>query len=366
MTLYKQLIISLLFIINFSLCRSKDGHKIPDVAVQKISETNLHKFIPAGVTACGFLYHRFNESKYPSTNISTSLFEKQLEYLKHNDIPVITLGGLLTLKIDDPAQKKYVIITIDDAFDSFYRNGFPLLKKFGYKATLFINTETVGSGDYLDWAELKEIMDYGIEIGNHTHSHDYFLNINSGKRAESFRSNILQAQNLIKEKLSYKPVVFAYPYGEYDQNMKQIIQELGFQIAAAQNSGVISSYSDQYALPRFPMTDLYGKLESFKEKVNMNPLPVIEVLPEVTIPVHNPPTLTIQFMDLGFDLERLQCFIQGSDCEINIVDRDLISIRLTAKSPLKNRRHLYTITIPDENTGEWYWFSHQWIFPDKH
>jgi len=366
MTIHKYFIISFLSIITLSYCRIKDKHSETAKIDQSSKNTNKNEqLLPPHVNACGFLYHRFNESKYPSTNISTALFEEQLIYLIQNNIPVITLGQLLNLNENKETKNKYVIITIDDAFNSFYKYGFPILKKYGVKGTLFINTETVGSGDYLGWNELQDLLEYGIEIGNHTHSHDYFLNIDDSRRSDIFKSDVQKAQKLIKERLNFEPMVFAYPYGEYDLEMQKVIRDLGFRIATAQNSGVISNHSDPLALPRFPMTDNYGKLESFKEKVRMNPLPVVKVLPNRTIPFENPPTLNIQFMNQNFDLERLQCFIQGSECKIKILDKQLISIQITAIGPLKNRRHLYTITIPDKQTSEWYWFSHQWVFPDK-
>ena len=315
------------------------------------------------VTANCFLYHRFNEGKYPSTNISASLFEDQLKYLIGNKIPVITLGDLFRLAPDDNKPDRYAILTIDDAFKSFYRYGFPLLKKYDLKATLFVNTETIGSGDYLNWDELKQLLEYGIEIGNHTHSHAYFLNEPPGQRAEIFRKDVVQAQDIFKNHLNFSCVVFAYPFGEYDSDMKNVINELGFLGAAAQNSGVISEFSDPFALPRFPMTDQFGQIARFIEKVDMNPLPVVEITPATTIPDINPPTLRIQFKDMDFDLGRIQCFIQGSDYQLTVLDPQSVTIEIKATETLGGRRHLYTITIPQKDTSKWYWFSHQWVFP---
>jgi len=317
------------------------------------------------VTANCFLYHRFDEMKYPSTSISSSLFEAQLKYLVEHDLSVITLGELFQMKPENGQTDRFVILTIDDAFKSFYRYGFPILKKHRLKATLFVNTETIGSGDYLDWKELKELLDYGIEIGNHTHSHDYFLNLPEGNRDVIFRDDVNRAQDLFRNRFNYNCTVFAYPFGEYDSAMKEVIRDLGFQGAAAQNSGVISPYSDPFSLPRFPMTDRYGQLNSFIEKVNMNALPVVEIFPAGTIPENNPPTLKIRLNDLDFDFNRLQCFIQGGECLLSVTGQDQVEIEIKSAVALTGRRHLYTLTIPQKRTSEWYWFSHQWIFPDK-
>jgi peptidoglycan/xylan/chitin deacetylase (PgdA/CDA1 family) len=228
-----------------------------------------------------------------------------------------------------------------------------------------VNTETIGSGDYLSWDELRELRNYGIEIGNHTHSHAYFLNEPPEVRRDKFIQDVSLAQKLIKEKLDFSPVVFAYPFGEFDNGMREAMIEMRFQGAAAQNSGVISEYSDPFALPRFPMTDAYGQMQGFIEKVKMNPLPVVEIVPETTIPETNPPVLTIVFPNRGFDLDRLQCFIQGGESRMEISEDDSLRIRIIASRPLQNRRHLYTITVPHKTTNEWYWYSHQWVFPEN-
>jgi peptidoglycan/xylan/chitin deacetylase (PgdA/CDA1 family) len=363
---YIKLIFSVIIIIFFIACRSgenkNDNQGSPPGSKLQASLKSIKKI---RVTANGFLYHRFNESKYPSTNISTSLFEDQLKYLVRNEIPVITLGELLIMAEPIGGKTRYVIISIDDAFKSFYHHGFPLLKKYGLKATLFVNTETIGSGDYMNWDELREILEYGIEIGNHTHSHAYFLNDPPEIRVEKFKEDVNLAQRIFKEHLNHTCRVFAYPFGEYDSGMKNIIREMGFDGAAAQNSGVISEFADPYALPRFPMTDQFGQIASFIEKVNMNPLPVIEIIPSSTLPDNNPPTLRIRFDNLDFDLQRLQCFIQGGECRLTVLDCESISIEIKAQNKLTNRRHLYTITIPQKSSSQWYWFSHQWIFPER-
>jgi hypothetical protein len=216
----------------------------------------------------------------------------------------------------------------------------------------------------MSWDQLKEVSQYGVEIGNHSHSHGYFLNYPDSLRKEKFRMDVEKAHQLIRTHLDLLPRVFAYPYGEFDTSMQQVIVDLGFTCAAAQNSGVISRYSDPFALPRFPMTNFYGKMDQFGEKLKTEPLPVFKTIPEITLSVDNPPELTIYFDPGGLDINRLQCFIQGSDCRI--IDMNLTDkfIKIIAKDPLKNRRHLYTVTIPSARSGVWYWYSHQWIFPE--
>src|SRR5690606_5838390 len=96
-----------------------------------------------------FVYHRFDDDRYPTTNINTGDFKVHLQYLKDHDYAVMSLGQALDYLKNPGEKKKVAVITIDDGYKSFYENGWPLLKKYGYPATLFINTSTVGSGSYM-------------------------------------------------------------------------------------------------------------------------------------------------------------------------------------------------------------------------
>ena len=114
------------------------------------------------------VYHRFNDERFPSTNTTLEQFEEQIQYLKSNKYKFVTLTELI---INPKMNDKSIAITVDDAYQSFYEFGFPVLKKYNIPATLFLSTETVGSSEHLDWTQLKELSSYGIDIQNHTHSH---------------------------------------------------------------------------------------------------------------------------------------------------------------------------------------------------
>ncbi len=311
-----------------------------------------------------FVYHRIGDERYPSTNTTISDFEAQLKYLKDNDYTVVTLSEALSNSFPN-SVKNVVVLTIDDAFKSFYQHGFPLLKKYGLKATLFINTETIGGSSYMDEDEIKEVMGYGLEIGNHSHSHDYFLNINKKERYSRFQEDISLSQKIFQQLFNKAPSVFAYPYGEFDTEMKDIIKKEGFVAAVAQNSGVICQQSDQFALPRFPMSTAFSK--SFKEKVDMNPLDIksISTNNHFWNSTNNKPTLKVGVIENELKLNQLQCFIQGSPCTLSKKELEdhQIEIELTPVNPLTRRRTLYTVTVPDSKNN-WYWFSYLWINPD--
>lgn len=311
-----------------------------------------------------FVYHRFGDARYPSTNIALKDFEAHLNYLVLNEFQVLSLSDAIDYLSSTEVAKPTVVISIDDGYKSFYQNGLPLLKKYGLPATLFINTSTVGGGDYMDWEELAEVVDEGVEIGNHTHTHRYFLNEPEASRYQSFRDEINVSQSLIKEHLSLTPTVFSYPYGEFDEMMEEAVRKAGFKGAVAQNSGVIHSKMNYFRCPRFPMSEAYSAIDQFREKSLMRALRIIRSVPEgFTLPEGMRPELALTFHGAGLRLQELQCFVQGGKCTYNLRDNNdgTFVLTLQAREPIRGRRRtMYTVTVPNGDKN-WYWYSHLWV-----
>lgn len=310
-----------------------------------------------------FVYHRVGDSRYPTTNVSIKDFEAHLAYLAKNKFQVLNFSDAIDYLQSDAPPQKTAVITVDDGYTSFFHNGLPLLKKYDMPATLFINTKTVGGGDYMDWEQLKTARASGVEIGNHTHSHDYFLNQSADSRYETFRQEIIQSQDMLSRHLGKKPVVFSYPYGEFDDRMKQIVKDAGFKAAAAQLSGVLYNGTDLFMCPRFPMAEAYSAPPRFAEKAAMRALEV--TTPSAPQPLtDNRPALTLTFKGKDIQAKRLQCFAQGSPCSCRIIRQDttgLVTVSLQAGAAIAGRRRtLYTLTAPGKKGG-WYWYSHLWI-----
>ncbi len=312
-----------------------------------------------------FVYHRFGDNRFPSTNIPLKDFQAHLNWLADHHYQVLNLSDAIDYLSNNTPAKKTAVISIDDGYKSFFENGLPLLRQHNFPATLFINTETVGAGDYMDWKQLEEAIKQKIEIGNHTHTHAYFLNKESSQRYADFEDDIKTAQQLIRRNLGITSKVFAYPYGEFDKEMKAIVKANGFIGAAAQNSGVMNNISDKYQIPRFPMSENYAKM--FDEKASMQSIRIIKKSPEGNlIPSDtNKPLLALTIDTEGLLVDQLQCFVQGGNCKINIINSTDRQMELTLQSTndiTHRRRTLYTLTVPD-SVGNWHWFSHLWINP---
>ncbi|MFT6972394.1 MAG: peptidoglycan/xylan/chitin deacetylase (PgdA/CDA1 family) [Roseivirga sp.] len=312
------------------------------------------------------VYHRFGDDRYPSTNISLATFEEQLKYLKNAGFEGVTFSDAIKKLSADSVRTKTVAITVDDGYASFYDNALPLLKQYGFTATLFINISTVGGGDFMTWAQIKSAQDQGVEIGNHTDTHPYFLDASERTRLSFFRQEVEKCQVLMTEQLGKAPIVFAYPYGEVDQGMKPILKEMGFIGAAAQNSGVMHGKTDYFQCPRFPVSESFGGLNQFKEKVEMKALKVTssEVISSGYNGSIDKPRINLEFKEEGLFLESMQCFVQGSKCAKSIqIQRDgIVKMALRPQTSLSARRTLFTITVPN-NQGNWQWYSFLWVIP---
>ena len=121
------------------------------------------------------MYHRFEENKYPSTNIRMNDFIEHLEMIKKNNIKFINPINF-EKELNNNKKQRKLLLTIDDGYRSFYDNAWPVLKKSKIPFILFVSTREVGKIGYMDWDEIREIEKYDfVEIGNHSHTHDYLI-----------------------------------------------------------------------------------------------------------------------------------------------------------------------------------------------
>ena len=227
-----------------------------------MAEDNRYFSFDKGIVT--LMYHRFNESKYPSTNIQMDIFEKQIEIIEKSDATFINPKDLDS-EFSKVHKTKLILLTIDDGFSSFYNNAWPFLKSKKIPFILFISTREVGKFGYMSWNQIREIQNSNIGvIGNHSHSHDYLVDFNNGK----IKKDIDQSIKIFKKEIGYNPTYFSYPFGEYSSDFINIIKN-NFNFAFGQHSGVIDLSKDKYQLPRFPINEKYGDLKRFKSVVKL-------------------------------------------------------------------------------------------------
>lgn len=200
-----------------------------------------------------YIYHRFNDARYPSTNISNANLRAQFEFFKQNNYEIIPLSKLVNaIKNGEKISDKWVVLTIDDGYKSFYENALPIFKEYGYTFALMVYVEASAKryGDFMSFDQIKEAAKYG-EIGYHSYAHPHMVGLNEQKLRDDFAEGL----KVFEKHMGYKPKYFAYPFGEYNDKVKKIATEYGLEVLLNQNSGAVSALSDVLDLDRTPLMD---------------------------------------------------------------------------------------------------------------
>ncbi len=301
------------------------------------------------------MYHRFNENKYPSTNIRMNIFNDQMKMIKNLGYEFYD-PKIFESQFDKIKNKKKILITIDDGFQSFYEEAWPYLKKNNIPFILFISTEPVGKNGYMNWEQILEIENSKLGIiGHHSHTHKYLIDMSD----EDFINDIEMASKIFKKKFGYVPSIFSYPFGEYSKFMKDYISKK-FTLAFGQHSGVIDLNKDKFELPRFPINEKYGDLKRFKSVINYAPLEYHSLLPkEKKINnLTNPPELVIEFFREQKNIKNISCYSNdGGEWKKTNLDFENTYMKVKFSEKFLPRRGRINCSLNDN--GTWRWFGTQ-------
>ena len=310
------------------------------------------------------MYHRFDESKYPSTNIQMDVFSEQLEIIKNEKIVFIHPKDFEKALSQNKKQRK-ILFTVDDALSSFYENAWPVLKEKKIPFILFVNTREVGSFNYMNWDQILELhKSPNVEIGNHSHSHEYLVDENSS----FIKKDIEKSIKIFEEKLGSNSKFFSYPFGEYSLAFKKIIQDLGFKYAFGQHSGVIDETKDLWELPRFPINEKYGEIKRFKTLMRTLPFKYKKVTPEdkYLLQSKNPPVITVEFYDDINNLNQINCFSNEGNkwrnSEIFFIKENILEITISEK--FIGERGRINCSLKEVN-NYWRWLGLQYVISER-
>ena len=326
----------------------------------KAEENNIKQYSnDEGILS--IIYHRFNEHKYPSTNIQMDVFYDQIKLIKDSNYQFLNPNDFKENFHKAKKQKK-ILVTIDDAFESFYKNAWPFLKKNKIPFILFVSTEPIEKNGYMTWEQIIEIEKESFTvIGHHSHSHDYLID----KSNSEFILDIEKANKLFLNNIGYVPTIFSYPFGEYSEFIRNYISK-NFKYAFGQHSGVIDLNKEKFQLPRFPINENYGKLERFESIVNTFPLEYKKLLPveKKLKKLNNPPNFQVEFFKEQKNIQNITCFSneggvwEKSNIKIN---ENILTIKF--REPFKPRRGRINCSLNDN--GKWRWFGTQFVIKEN-
>ncbi len=244
------------------------------------------------------LYHKIGKypqnAKFPGLYVAEEDFDRQIKYLKNSGYTFLTLSELKTVYDyyfggADPAVKprltgglqnlingknKYATITFDDGSKSVYSNGLKVMVANGVRGAVFMVSGLIG--ELNDWDikngenrdemlaadELKEMINYGIEIGAHTKTHPRLTRISPDKAFNEIAASKKDLENLLGININF----FAYPYGDFNEEVAALVKKAGFLGACITKTGIVKRGADFFALKRVAIrhnTDFF----KFKRKI---------------------------------------------------------------------------------------------------
>ena len=228
------------------------------------------------------MYHALVEKRTAHLNrvhITVESFKQQMEWLAAKGYQAITIDDMLKNFTEKNNGQKHCVITFDDGYLSLYKYALPLLKQYGFAATLYLTTAAVGENDFknlpslnpktlpvddkpLTWNEIKAMSDNGWAIESHSVSHAD----NSQLTAAELIHEITTSKKIIEQQLQ-KPVLhYAFPFGKYNAVSLKIIKEAGYKTAATVHAGLCTSKNNLYRLPRLEM-NADDSISSFIKKI---------------------------------------------------------------------------------------------------
>ena len=259
-------ILPLLLALNFSMCKKEQtvtekpastpppvtaaATPVPEAAASpKINKPVVDQTAQVII----FCYHRLvDKVRYPGTEITPAAFEAEMKGLKDKGITVISMQDLLAWKRGEKnIPPRCAVVTFDDGWKSQYEVGWPIMKKYGYPFTLFIYTEGVrggalGGGEAITWEQLADLRDNGVDIQAHSATHQDLREGHNvtviepgGKRIRKkltgadyekwVQNEVVGCKELLEQRLGIKVNCFAVPFGNYNDHVKELARNAGYE-----------------------------------------------------------------------------------------------------------------------------------------
>jgi peptidoglycan/xylan/chitin deacetylase (PgdA/CDA1 family) len=197
------------------------------------------------------MYHSVSSEENLSENkcnsVSEKVFKYQMEFLKRHQYNVISLDALVSaIKERKPLPHNSVVLTFDDGYADNYSCAFPILKQYGFPATIFIAPRLIGNKGYLTWEQVKEMDAGGVSFGSHTLSHAYLPDLSLGQQ----KREIVVSKKIIENQLGHRINNFCYRSGGFTDLIKEQVRKAGYLSACTTNRGYRRFNRDVYELKR--------------------------------------------------------------------------------------------------------------------
>lgn len=214
-------------------------------------------------------YHKVVD-EHMSLSVPLADFEQHMKWLQEYGYTSITPEDLYEFIVNGrELPEKPVLITFDDGYKDNYTNAYPIMKKYGFKGTIFVVTGFLGVYDnYLTWEQAKELTDNGFSIESHTHNHKSMTEASD----DDISRELAKSRDTIKEKLGVEADFIAYPTGTYNLHIAELVKEAGYKGAFTIKYDNASRDSNIYAIERVPIFHTENTNKDFMERIQYLPL----------------------------------------------------------------------------------------------
>jgi len=201
------------------------------------------------------MYHKVSPGKKEKYRIIPERFTNQMEYLSKKGYQTISPDELLgVVRKRRILPEKSVLLTFDDGYKDNFTYAYPILKKYHFKATIFLVTQYMGrksewskrEEETLSWEEIIEMKEEGFSFGSHTHTHPNLLELSRDK----VLSEIRDSKKILEGRLGEPIKFFAYPYGKFNSQIRDMVKEAGYLGAFSTLPGKNTKNEDPFLLRR--------------------------------------------------------------------------------------------------------------------
>ncbi|MEA3368948.1 MAG: polysaccharide deacetylase family protein [Candidatus Ratteibacteria bacterium] len=213
------------------------------------------------------MYHRFGYED-SSLFVTPENFERQMAYIKNEGYEVISLDELVKgIESKRSFNHKTVVLTIDDGYRDNYICAYPVLKKYGFSAVIFIISSYIGNDEnFMTWEQIKTMRENDISFGGHTKNQVYLPDI---EKKVILWDEIAGCKRAIQNRIGGRINYFCYPTGGFTEEIKEIVRISGYKGACTTNRGFAQSNKDLYELKRIKVTNSdTNKPLSFRAKLS--------------------------------------------------------------------------------------------------
>ena len=198
-------------------------------------------------------YHQVEPKDGNPLTLWPEQFEAQMEYLAAEGYTTITIDEMMdALENGTSLPEKSVIITFDDGYADNYEYAYPILKKYGFKATIFLIYDFTNTyPNYLTWDQVAEMKASGlIHFESHTMTHANLAELTS---VGELRHEIADSHDLLSEKLGYDMHYIAYPGGRVNEEIERITSAAGYRGGFTVHYGLSTPTEGRYQMDRIPI-----------------------------------------------------------------------------------------------------------------